>query len=530
MSKKTPTATRHSAVDITTKLFKQQLPRNLYMQVLSFILHVGIGIWLTPYLIHRLGSAAYGLIPIAAIMTQYVSLVSRHISTAVSRFLTIALHQNDIKEANCIFNTAFFSYLVIGLIQIPIFGLIIYNANSILSIPKELYHDAIILLVCSTVSFLINLVLSVFSVPIFAYNRLDISRSIDISRMIARLIGIILLFVCLGPRLRYIGYLDLFLTIVVCTIQIGIGKRLAPILKLAIHCYDWHKVRELLGMSCWLIVSQIGSLLFFRTDVWICNRFVDAESAGEYAAILQWPMLIQGAGSLIATVIAPMTVIYYARLEIDNVYRMNRVSIRLLSLALAIPISMISVFSTFLLRVWLGDTYVHLAPLMVILLCPLVIHVGVSPVLNIFTATNKVRWPGIATLIGGATNMFLAILFTKYFGWDLYGVAIASLISRTSRNIFLAIYACIILKQSWYIFIKSSLSGLIFLVALILSGYTINQYVCPTNWLQIVLICLAIGTTGSVMVWIALTPQERRTITDCIPSPFKNITFTRTHS
>jgi membrane protein EpsK len=77
----------------TTTQFKRQLPRNLLLQVLSFGTSIAVGILLTPYLVSHLGRAAYGLIPLAGVMTQYVSMVTYSISSATGRFLTLALQE-----------------------------------------------------------------------------------------------------------------------------------------------------------------------------------------------------------------------------------------------------------------------------------------------------------------------------------------------------------------------------------------------------------------------------------------------------
>jgi len=53
----------------TTREFKRQLPVNATFQSMAFLIRVGVGIWLVPYLVDHLGTAAYGLIPIAALMT-----------------------------------------------------------------------------------------------------------------------------------------------------------------------------------------------------------------------------------------------------------------------------------------------------------------------------------------------------------------------------------------------------------------------------------------------------------------------------
>jgi membrane protein EpsK len=244
----------------TTTEFKRQLPRNSFLQVLSFVSTVAIGIWLVPYLVRHLGSAAYGLIPIAGSLTQYVALISHSISSAVARFLTMALQRNDHEDANRIFNTAFFSYLAIGLIQIPIFALLIWNANWLFSIPQGLYRDATILLLCSAGAFLINLLSSVFVVPLYAKNRLDISRGMDIARQVLRLTGIVVTFLCLGPKLRYVGYVYLSLSVFLALVRMFVARWQAPMLRLSLASYDLRKVRQLMTMGGWLLVNRVLSV------------------------------------------------------------------------------------------------------------------------------------------------------------------------------------------------------------------------------------------------------------------------------
>jgi len=508
----------------TTTQFKTQLPRNLSLQVLSFLVQVGIGIWLVPYLVGHLGRAAYGLIPIAGAMTQYVSLISHNVSVSVNRFLTIALQRNDAKEANRIFNTAFFSYLAIAVIQIPLFGLLIYYANSIFTIPDELYSDAIILLSCSATGFLINLVCSVFGVPIYANNRLDISRSIDIARQVFRVVGVVTLFLKFGPALRYVGYVDLAISVTACLMTLTIGKRLAPILKLDFHAYDWRKVRELTAMGGWLLVNHLGALLFLRVDIWICNRFIGAEEAGDYAAVLQWSALIRGAGTVIAGVIAPMIIIYYARFEIERLVRLSKLSVRVFSLVLAIPISLLCVFSQPLLRIWLGDSFAGLWPLMVIMVCHLGINVGVMPLFNIQIAVNKVAWPGLITLIMGIANLTVAIFLARYIGWGIYGVAIAGAIVLTAKNaLFTPIYGALILHQPWYTFLRSYVSGLVFLGGLLILGYILGRYVQPASWIHLGATCLIIGLAGLIASWFILSKRDRRLMIDLMPGRFRSL-------
>ena len=508
----------------TTTQFKSQLPRNLLLQVLAFVTRIAVGIALTPYLVKHLGRAAYGLIPIAGVMTQYVSIITQSISSAVGRFLTIALQRDDIQDANRVMNTAFFSYLAVALVQVPVFGLIIYYANSIFNIPEALYRDAILLLICSAISFLINLVSSVFSVPIYANNRLDISRSVDVASQIVRIAGIIILFVIYGPALRYVGYVSLVIMVLATIARIRIGRHLAPELKLDICSYDWGKLRQLMGMGGWLLVNYIGFLLFRRMDIWVCNRFVSAEAAGEYAAVQQWSNLIWQGGAILSGVIGPMIIIYYARSEVKRLVRLAQVSVRIMCLLLAIPISILCVFSSSILSLWLGESFAPLAPLMVIMVCPLIITVGILPVFGIQTTLNRVRLPALMTCMMGVLNLGLAISLVKLFGWGIYGVAIAGAIILTAKNaLFTPVYAAIILKQPWYTFLRSTISGLIFMIGLTGFGCVVNYYLTPTSWVRLVSLSFIIGIIGLLAVWFIMSREDRRLMVEMVPERFRKL-------
>ncbi|UCD49464.1 MAG: oligosaccharide flippase family protein [Phycisphaerales bacterium] len=505
-------------MDDTTAQFKRQLPRNAFFQVLSFIARVGIGLWLVPYLVHHLGRAAYGLIPIAGIMTQYVSIISQSVSSAVSRFLTVALQRGDTEEANRIFNTALHSYLALALLQIPVFGVIIWQANHIFTIPHELYVDAILLLMCSATAFLVNLVTSVFAVPIYANNRLDISRGINVVRQIARLMGIVGLFLILHPALRYVGYVDLTLSVAECLATIGIGRWLAPSLRLDRHAFDWKKVRQLTTMGGWLVINYIGFLLFLRVDIWVCNRFIGAEAAGDYAAMLPWSNLIRQGGQLMAGVISPMIVIYYARSEMEQLIRLNGLSVRIFALVLAIPVSVLCAFSKPLLELWLGESFTHLAPLMTIMVAHLVVNVGVLPLFSIQTALNKVKWPALVTVVMGVLNLALTISFARYLHWGVLGVAVASAIVLTLKNaLFTPIYAALILGQPWHHFLRSYVLGLLFFAGLTTLGITLDRTVHPRSWSQLLGIAMVVGAVGAAVAWAVLPRQDRRQVINLLP-------------
>ena len=72
-----------------------------------------VGVWYVPFLVRQLGPAAYGLIPLATSLTAYMALITLGLNSAVGRYLTIALEQEDHPRANRIFNTSFWGSLAL---------------------------------------------------------------------------------------------------------------------------------------------------------------------------------------------------------------------------------------------------------------------------------------------------------------------------------------------------------------------------------------------------------------------------------
>jgi membrane protein EpsK len=124
------------------KSFKKQMPYNLIMNIVSFVVNIFIGLWLVPYLIKYIGVAAYGLVPLAMVFTEYISVITISINGAVTRFLTIEIQKNQWDKANVIFNTSFFTMLGIIVLQIPILSYITVEVSSIFEVPEELVKDA----------------------------------------------------------------------------------------------------------------------------------------------------------------------------------------------------------------------------------------------------------------------------------------------------------------------------------------------------------------------------------------------------
>ena len=504
----------------TTKQFKKQLPRNAVTAIFSFCVGCLTAVWLTPYLVKHLGNVAYGLIPLAGLLTQYASLITMQLSASVRRFMLIEI-QKPKGNPNITFNSALFLYLLLILVQIPIFVIVITRINYFFSIPPELLKDAQILLLCSVISFMISLLSSIFGVSIYSHNRLDIKSTLDLIRNIFRLIFIVTLFSLFGAKLRYIGYVELLLASILGICNIYYLRKLTPELFLNIKIIDLKILIPIFKMSFWTLVNNLGSLLYLRTDIWIINRFISADIAGQYAAILVLSNFIKTLGRSLNVQIGPTILNYTALKEWDQLKKLLQISVRMIAILIAIPIGIICSTSSSLLNIWLGADFVYLTPVVWLITIHLFINTSVSPLFSLQSAINKVKLPGLVTLFMGMLNVVLAYVLGISLNMGVIGIALGGAIILTLKNaLFTPIYSakCLMLPKTT--FITPFIGSLVVFVFIQLA----NQ-IPIAHWLNPQLEIVSLGITTLYLVsisipfiwFIVIKKQDQKTLKELIP-------------
>lgn len=506
---------------------KKQMPKNLAMNVVSFVTNVLIGLWLIPYLVKYIGIAAYGLVPLAMIFSEYIGLIINSLNGAINRYLLIALQKNDYLKANQVFNTSLFMIFIFIIIQSIIMIVILLNLSVVISIPDGLLNDALYLFAFTFLGFTTSLVRAVISTPLFAHNRLDLLRFLDILLIVIQAGGVILFFTIDQPELKYVGISNFIASLIVFFLALYFSIKLAPQLKINTKMIDLTQAKELSSMGGWLLVTQIGALLFLKIDLLLANKFLGPIQAGNYAVVIQWNSLLRAFAGMLSGVLTPIVMIYYARGEIDKLISMLKVGIKLMGIFLAIPIGIIVALSGEILEAWLGADFRHLSFLMSLSILPLLINVSVLPLLSVNISYNRVKVPGLVTLFLGVVNLLLSLVLILYTDLKLYGLVIAGGIVLTMKNsLFVPIYAAYILDIKKSTFIKYQFIGLFFFVVTFFVTKLFAILILPDTPLSL-LINILIATIISVLIALlyVFSNKEMSPITnvilDKINIPFK---------
>lgn len=469
-----------------------------------------VGLWYVPFLVRRLGPAAYGLIPLTSVITSYMTLITSGLESAVGRFQTLALTRDEHENANLIFNVALWGNVALSVLLLVPASFVILQAEHLIRIPPG-YETATRWLFAGTIAaFLLNQIKTPFTVSFFCRNRLDLQNLVTGGETLTRIGVVVLLFVVWAPRVEYVGAAILAGTVVALVGTIWSWKVLTPTLYISWRLFDWAMLRKLCHTGAWVIVSQIGVMLYLNIDLLVANRLFGPEQSGKYAAVLQLPFLIRSLSVAVAGVFAPTTFQIYARHDIAGLVAYLRRSVKSVGIVMALPIGLTCGFAEPLLRLWLGPEFGGFALLLVVMSAHLCINLAMYPLYPLPLAVNRVKMPGLVTLAVGLGNLGLALFLAGPAGWGLYGIAAAGAITLTVRHLlFTPLYSAYILHQPWTTFYKG-VPGFVAATLAIACLCRATLWLWPiSNWLELALAGIGMSLLFLILAYLLLTPKER---------------------
>jgi membrane protein EpsK len=429
-----------------TSLLKRQFLPNLLSNGTVLGLNILISLWFTPYLIRRLGVAVYGLLPLAFTMSNYLNVITLSLNNAAGRFLAIDLKKKDNLSANRTFNTNFFGNLGVIVLCLPIVAAMLFLAPRLFNIPAGQETAATYLFLTVFAAYLLGFFRSSFSVSSWALNRFDLRNIFGALFFITRAGFVVLLFSAFRPSLFFLGSGIFLATCVWLAGDFLLWKKLTPQLRIQAALFDRTRLGQFFSMGGWLLINQLGLVLFLKMDLVIANMFLGAKAAGEYGSVLVFSSLIQQVAFNMSVTLTPSFVSKFAGGDHESLERISQLALKFMGLVLVLPVGLICGLARPILLTWLGKDFLHLQPLLVMLTFHLALNLAVRPLFGLNIAFNKVRLPGLFTLAAGIGNLVLAVVLVRA-GWGVVGIALSSAISLTAKNLlFTPLYAAHIQK------------------------------------------------------------------------------------
>ena len=384
-----------------------------------------VGIFLSPYILHHLGDAAFGLWVLVFSITGYYGLFDLGIRSSIIRYVAKYSANNEQVELNRLINTALFSYSGIGVVALLLTFVASSYVGSIFRIPANFHATAQLLLIMVGSAVSLGFPLGIFGGILEGLQRFYVLNSTNVCSNLLRAVLIVV-------ALRH-GFGLLTVALITVTLPL-LGSLVNAVIVLSILPLHFHPkyltratLRRIASYSGATFMIIVASRLRFKTDAMVIGTFVSSVAITYFAIGSRIVDYVGEVVSSLAQIFIPMSSRFEAMGDSEQVKKILIAGNRACALIVFPIAASLIVLGKSVIEVWVGARYIATSyPVLLILLIPTTTMLAQSACGRVLFGIAKHRTLAMAILLEGITNLILSIVLVRRFGilGDAAGTAI----------------------------------------------------------------------------------------------------------
>jgi O-antigen/teichoic acid export membrane protein len=407
------------------KLEKTQILKNVGSSWSALAMNVLVGIYLSPFILHRLGDAAFGIWVLIFSVTGYYGLFDLGIRSSIIRYVSkyTATGEND-KLASFV-NTSLFAYPVIGVVSMALTVVLSSQIGKLFHIPAGMQAETHILLLLVGASVSLGFPLGVFGGMLEGLQRFYILNWTSIGSTLLRA-ALIVHFLHRGYGLITVALITVALPVLSSILRAIIVFRICPV-PLGLRHIDKASFRQMATYGGTTFVVIVAGQLRFRTDELVLGGMMSTVAITYFSIGARIVDYAQQFVTSMAQIFVPMSSQSEAKGDLGRLRKVYVAGNRMCAL-LILPITVILiVLGKHVIRIWVGARYVpHSYPVLVVLIIPFTLMLMQGASGRVLFGIGKHQSLAIVTLIEGIANLILSIALVPRLGvvGDALGTAV----------------------------------------------------------------------------------------------------------
>jgi O-antigen/teichoic acid export membrane protein len=427
------------------KFSKIEILKNVGSSWFALGINVVVGIFLSPYILHRLGDEAFGLWILIFSVTGYYGLFDLGIRSSIVRYVAKYSAVDDHEQLNRLINTAMFSYSAVGLICLLLTAMGGFFISSIFHVPADFLSTARWLFLMVGTSVALGFPLGVFGGILEGMQRFYL---INFTSTASTLLRAFLIVIALrhGGGLLSIAFITVALPLVMALINAGFVFRLVA-LEFRRHYVDRNTLKKIASYSGTTFMVIVAGRLRFKTDAVVIGTFLSSAAITYFTIGSRLVDYATEVVSSLAQIFVPMSSQSDATGDMKGLQRIFIAGNRACALIIFPITAILIILGKSVIEAWVGLKYVAASyPVLLILLIPTALMLAQSASGRILYGMAKHKTLAIVTLVEGVANLILSIALVRHYG--IVGDAIGTALPLTCTTLFfLPAHLCRLLKM-----------------------------------------------------------------------------------
>lgn len=465
-----------------------------------------IGFFLAPFMLHKLGDAAYGLYMLILSLVGYYGLFDFGIRSSIVRYVARFTAMSDDENLSRLLNTSLFCYSVAAVVLLLVTGVGFFYVDSLFRISPPFLNTARVLFLVAGAGIALGFPLSIFGGALEGLQKFYV---INLTRMVTGLARAVLTVIALnrGFGLLAVTLITVGLSQLGSVVRAVITFRYIP-LQLKRKYINKASFHLMTSYGWKVFVMGIAENLRFRTDNLVIGFFLSPTAITLFAIGSKLVLYPTRVVQKMAEVLTPMSSHFDATGDMNRLQRIFVVGNRACALVIFPMCTTLIILGKSIIEVWVGSKYVSSYSVMLILAISMTLYHAQGASTRILFGMGRHGWMTAVRMAEGGANLLLSILLVRR--WGIVGDALGTAIPLACTSlVFFPSHLCRVLNFPLLRFLRRAyLPPLALCAPLTVSLLFLRHLFQARTYLQLGAQVLAGGLVyGASLLWFLLTRE-----------------------
>ncbi len=502
---------------------RSEIIKNVSSSWFSLGVNILIGIFLSPFILHRLGNLEYGAWVLVFSVTGYYGLFDLGIRSSIIRYVSTYTATNDVEGLSRLINTSLVVYTGIGALAMVVTVAVSAHVGALFRMPAEFIPTARLLFLIVGTSVSLGFTAGIFGGVLEGLGRFYVVNATNLVAWLLRA-GLIVLALNRGYGLLSVAIITVVLPFLSSAVRAVIALRVLPV-KFGWRYVDRKSLTEIARYSSVSFILMISYKLRFKTDEIVISTFLSVSAVTFFS---NGDRLVDYTGEVVsglAQLFIPMSGHSDAKGDMDQLRKIFVAGNRACALIVLPITATLVILGKSVITAWVGPRYVTASyPVMVILLLPftcILSQAASSRILYGMARHKSLAW---VTSMEGIANIVLSILLIRPFG--IIGDALGTAIPLSCTALFfLPRHLCRVLKIRVVTFLTEAYTLPVLLcLPVIATLLAMRHWFFARNYLQVGLqILISLIPYGIGLAWAFWTGRVWRIQKPLVEQPLDEV-------
>ncbi|MCG8616074.1 MAG: oligosaccharide flippase family protein [Desulfobacterales bacterium] len=497
------------------RLLSNKVVTNILANQSGFLVTVVVTLLLSPFVVHSLGDARYGIWSLIVSFTGHYGLLAFGLQGAVVRYISHAVALKDYDKASGYMSIAFVCLAVTAVLCVVIGYGLSGIVSGFFNFPPPAGDDA------GTAFFLVSLTAAatflsaVFQCNLFAHQKFALMNGIGVAGTLVRAVMTVILLNA-GYGILGLAVLGLGISLFLGLLQVMASFRYCNRVRIRLSGLKPENFNDLIRFGSKSFLFTLSTALVYQCDLLVIGRFLSAELITIYTLAATLVTYLIQCVTVTNNAMTPHATGIFARDGINGLSGFYGKTAYLMYMFGGLVFAGCFVLGPSFYQLWVGEGYAESGTLLYILLIPQFFATGYGVCHICMSALGTPGRIAVFASVEGVLNLILSILLVRSFG--IYGVAAGTLIPQIlHRGIIGPAYCGRRLGFGPGTYFRAVAWGIFICGVGTVAGLWVSAMLPPVTWFRfcanVLAILLACGTAGFTVFRVKQrTPYSAREV------------------